>query len=78
MCFVVHLMYLYLDSSDSTITALTETFFFGHSRFFVFLAFNFCRFCMVIRFFIPATTANDLLLQSISIPDFIHYIIFLS
>ena len=29
-------------------------------------------------FFIPATTANDLRLQRISIPDIIHYIIFLS
>ena len=27
---------------------------------FCFLVFDFCRFCMVIRFFIPATTANDL------------------
>jgi len=25
----------------------------------VFLAFDFCRFCVVIRFFHPATTAND-------------------
>jgi len=24
-----------------------------------FWAFDFCRFCVVIRFFIPATTAND-------------------
>ena len=29
-------------------------------------------------FFIPATAANDLLLRRISIPDLIHYIIFLS
>ena len=29
-------------------------------------------------FFIPATTANDLRLRRISIPDLIHYIIFLS
>ena len=29
-------------------------------------------------FFIPATTANDLPLGRISIPDLIHYIIFLS
>ena len=40
-----------------------------------FLAFDFCRFCMVIRFFIPATTANDLRLRRIEI-DFIHYIYF--
>jgi len=26
----------------------------------IFLAFDFCRFCVVIRFFIPTTTANDL------------------
>ena len=36
------------------------------------LAFDFCWFCMIIRFFIP----NDLQLQRISIPDFIHYIYF--
>ena len=45
---------------------------------FVFLAFDFCRFCELIRFFIPATTANDLRLRSISMPDLIHYSIFLS
>ena len=39
-----------------------------------FLAFVICRFCVVIRFFIPATTANDLRLRRISIPDLIHYI----
>ena len=33
---------------------------------------------MVIRFFHPSTTANDLRLRRISIPDVIHYIIFLS
>ena len=31
--------------------------------FIYFLAFDFCRFCVVIRFFIPATTANDLRLR---------------
>ena len=46
--------------------------------FFFFLVFDFCRFCVVIRFFIPATKANDLRLRGISIPDLIHYIIFLS
>ena len=30
-----------------------------------------------IRFFIPATTANDLRLRRVSIPDLIHYIYFL-
>jgi len=40
-----------------------------------FLAFDLCWFCVIIRgFFIPATTANDLRLRRISIPDFIHYI----
>ena len=39
-----------------------------------FLAFDFSRFCVIIRIFIPATTANDLRLRRISIPDFIHYI----
>ena len=42
---------------------------------FVFLAFDFCRFCVVFLFFIPATTANDLRLRNISITDLIHYII---
>ena len=42
------------------------------------LAFAFCRFSLIIRFFIPATTANDLRLRRISIPDFIHYIFVLS
>jgi len=31
---------------------------------------------MLICFFIHATTANDLRLRRISIPDFIHYIFF--
>ena len=31
----------------------------------IFLAFDFCRFCMVIRFFISTTTANDLRLRRI-------------
>ena len=44
-----------------------------------FLAFDFCRFCVVIRFFfIPATTSNDLRLRRIYIPDLFHYIMFLS
>ena len=43
---------------------------------FIFLAFDFCRFCVVIRFFHPATTANDMRLRGFSIPDFIHYILF--
>ena len=36
----------------------------------IFLAFDFCRFCVVIRFFIPATTANDLRLLRIFYPRF--------
>ena len=43
-----------------------------------FLAFHFCRFCVVIHFFIPTLTANDLRLQRISIPDFIDYIFIIS
>jgi len=35
-----------------------------------FLAFGFCLFCVVIRFFIPATTANDLRLRRIFYPRF--------
>ena len=46
----------------------------GVEKEFWFLAFDICRFCVVIRFFIPATTANDLRLRRISIPDLIHYI----
>ena len=34
------------------------------------LGFDFCRFCVVIRFFIPATTANDLRLRRIFYPRF--------
>jgi len=44
----------------------------------VFLAYDFCRFCVVNCFFIPARTANHLWLRRISIPDFIHYIFVLS
>ena len=44
---------------------------------FFFLAFDFCRFCVVNRFFHRATTANDLRLRRIPIPDLIHYIYFL-
>ena len=36
----------------------------------LFLAFDFCWFCVIIRFFHP----NDLRLRRISIPDLIHYI----
>ena len=43
---------------------------------FYFLAFDFCWFCVVILFSSSATTANDLRLQRISIPDLIHYIYF--
>ena len=51
----------------------------GKAKFWLIL---FCRFyvgstCSFV-FFIPATTANDLGLRRISIPDLIHYIIFLS
>ena len=38
--------------------------------FLFFLAFDFCRFCVVIMFFIPATTANDLRLRRIFYPRF--------
>ena len=37
-------------------------------------AFDFCGFCVIIHFFIPVTTANDIWLRRISIPEFIHYI----
>ena len=43
--------------------------------FLVFLAFDFCRFCVAIRFFIPAKMANDLRLWRISIPDLIHHLL---
>ena len=42
------------------------------------LAFDFSGSVWSFIFFIPATTANDLRLRRISIPDLIHYIIFLS
>ena len=38
--------------------------------FFFYLAFTFCLFCMVIWFFSPATTANDLRLWRIFYPRF--------
>ena len=37
---------------------------------FLFLVFDFCRFCVVIRFFHPATTANELRLRTIFYPRF--------
>ena len=43
-----------------------------------FFSIRLLRFCMVIRFFIPPTTANDLQLQRISISDFIYFIFVLS
>ena len=56
-----------------------STFTFTH-QFFIFLfflAFDFGRFCMVIRFFHPRhNLANDLRLWRISIPDLIHFIYF--
>ena len=43
----------------------------AYASFFVFLAFDFCRFCVVIRFFfIPATTTNYLRLRRIFYPRF--------
>ena len=54
-----------------------NTFYEQRVFFMFFLAFDFCRFCVVICFFIPATTANDLRLWRISIPNLIHYILIL-
>ena len=48
-----------------------------NNLYFIFLAFDCWRFCVIIRLFIPATTANDLRFQRISVPDLIHYIYFL-
>ena len=44
-----------------------------------FLAFDWCRFCVVIRFFIPTTTANDVRLRRIFYPRFypLHLILIL-
>ena len=44
------------------------------------LAFDFCQFCVVIRFFIPATTANDLRLWRIFYPRFypLHFFSYLN
>ena len=41
---------------------------------FSFLAFDFCLFCVIIRFFHPRHNSQLLRLRRISIPDFIHYI----
>ena len=44
-------------------------------KYIFFLVFDFCRFCVVIRFFfVPATTANDLRILRISVQDLMHYI----
>ena len=40
--------------------------------FFIFLAFDFCQFCIVIRFFHPRHNGQ----WPFSVPDFIHYIYF--
>ena len=45
-------------------------FLFFYFYYYYFLAIDFCRFCVVIRFFIPATTANDLRLRRIFYPRF--------
>ena len=50
---------------------------FVYSFFWCFLAIDFCRCCVVIRFFIPATTANDLQLRRIFYPRFYPFIIHL-
>ena len=49
---------------------MCELAFFIFFIFIFFLAYDFCRFCVVIRFFIPATTANDLRLRRIFYPRF--------
>ena len=41
---------------------------------FVFLAFEFCRFCMIIRFFHQRQMTSNF--EGFSIPDCIHYILF--
>ena len=52
-------------------TTIRRTWKIQHSHIFKrFLAFDFCRFCVIIRFFIPATTANDLRLRRIFYPRF--------
>ena len=48
-----------------------------HWMYVCFLALDFCRFCVVIRFFIPATMANDLGLQKDFLSQILsHYIYF--
>ena len=48
------------------------------SAFLFFLAFDFCRFCVVICFFLsPPQQPNTSNFEGFSIPDFIHYIYFL-
>ena len=48
-----------------------------NAYFYIFLAFDFCRFCVVIRFF-PSQPQRPMTFDSegFSIPDFIHYIYF--
>ena len=62
-------------------TYITQLYIIGYYMsfyfFILFLAFDFCWFCVVIRFFIPATTANDLRLRGIFYPRLYPLIYFL-
>ena len=53
-------------------------YFLTHTIFYFFSVWLLSVLCGHSGFFIPATTAKDLRLRRISIPDLIHYIIFLS
>ena len=63
----------------NVLTYRLKTFFFFFF-FFLILAFDFSLFCVIIRFFIPATTANDLRLRVIFYPRFypLHLFSYLS
>ena len=68
------------QDADATISQFTIVVY-CTSIFFLNLAFDFCRFYVVIRgFFIPATTANDLRLRRIFYPRFypLHFISYIN
>ena len=69
-------IYIYLNSTIHQLPLLsnkTQHFIHLSGFYFVFLSFDFCRFCVVIRFFIPVTTANDFYTRSYPL----HYFLIL-
>ena len=69
-------IYIFLNSTIHQLPLLsnkTQHFIHLSGFYFVFLSFDFCRFCVVIRFFIPVTTANDFYTRSYPL----HYFLIL-